>query len=148
MYSNKKIVAFFIFCLISVNLKSEITVPKYCASIRDAAYTQTWIEQGLKWRESTLNYMKTNPSKKNLDEYEEKINQYVKEWFERDLEEAYKADNAINAEYPNNNFPTFSRDQVALRKIGLLNAYANGGTITENKEYTYNRCREMINRLN
>ena len=138
---------FLLFLLVNNEAIAEITVQKYCAMVRDSAHTISYIKIGLKMREDSAAFLNTKPTEDAVKIFQGNLNAYVKNMYEKDLANAYEADNKINQQYPNNKFPQFVVDQVVLQKLVLSNAFDNGGSEIANREWVYNHCNQEIGKL-
>jgi len=123
---------------------AELNKSTYCAMVRDDHITQSYIERGLKTRENVAFFLSKNPPKEVIQNYQDKLNNAIKDNYEKALAIAYETDNQINKEFPNNKFPQFARDQVDFHKMVQSNALETGGSIISNREWVYNYCMDVI----
>jgi hypothetical protein len=127
---------------------AELTVERYCSSVRDDEYNKTIINWGNQIHVSELDFLSKKPTKQQILQLQDNQNNVIKEWYEKRLETAWEADRKINQEYPENKFPTFARDMVDLGKILLMHVIDNGGSIIENRDWIYYECKRLMIRLN
>ena len=128
---------------------AALTKQRYCEIIRNSEHTESWIKWGIDIKRKMDEYHATAPSKENMNKYINSVFEQIGKFVDKEYENAMKADEKINSEHRNNNFPQFSIDQVYMREwiVYEILRSKEQKSITQHKLSVYYYCMDTIKPL-